>query len=87
MQQSMRVTITLPAELGVAVERARRARHLSRSALIAEAVRRQLAAEAEEARERAWIEGYRRTPGTQSEAAFSEAANSMMEPSDWERSE
>ena len=76
MQGSMRVTITLPAELGVAVERARRARHLSRSALIAEAVRLQLAAQAEEAREQAWIDGYRRAPETESEAEFSEAASS-----------
>ena len=87
MQSSMRVTITLPAELGRAVERARRARHLSRSAIIAEAVRKQLAAEAEEARERSWIEGYRRIPETESEAAFSAVASSMLEPTDWERSE
>ena len=87
MQRSMRVTITLPAELSVAVERARRARHLSRSALITEAVRLQLAAQAEEAREQAWIEGYGRTPEAESEAEFSEAVSSMMEPTDWERSE
>lgn len=84
MQKSMRVTITLPADLNRAVERARRTRHLSRSSLIADAVRKQLAAEAEDAKERAWIEGYQRAPQTEEESAFAEATSSMLESSDWD---
>jgi len=63
-----RVTVTLPAELRAAMDRARRGRRISASAFISEAVRRSLAAELELEQEERWVEGYRRYPLTGDES-------------------
>ncbi|MBI4042606.1 MAG: ribbon-helix-helix protein, CopG family [Deltaproteobacteria bacterium] len=62
--QTEKFTISLPRQVYELIERMRKEYHLSRSAMIALAIRDWVTAKREEKRVRSYIEGYRNYPET-----------------------
>lgn len=79
-----KVAISLPDPLYRSVERARRARGKTRSAVVHEALRQWLDREAEAALAREYVAGYRRRPESRREVKAAEAAAvRLLAAEDW----
>jgi metal-responsive CopG/Arc/MetJ family transcriptional regulator len=78
-----KIALSLPDDLFRAVERVRRKRGKTRSALVQEALRLWLRHDTEAALVREWEEGYRRLPESAAEVADAEAtAKLAFDPED-----
>lgn len=82
MARVAKVTISLPAALLDAVERAQRLRGETRSQFIRRVVEEHLRAEREREMVEQYIRGYRESPETEEEAA--EAERLLVEATEWE---
>lgn len=72
-RKTVKVAVSLPKEVYREAENSRKRFHLSRSALVSEAIKRWIAASREQEKIRAYVEGYRRSPETAREQKEFEA--------------
>lgn len=82
--KTVKVAISLPREEYRQVEKVRKQFRLSRSAVIAEALRYWVASGHEQKKIRAYVEGYRRSPETvREQKAFESLAAEALADEEW----
>ncbi len=82
--KTVKVAVSLPLEEYREVEKARKQLHISRSAVISEALKCWIAAGHEQEKIRAYVEGYRRTPETAHEQKlFESLATEVLAAEEW----
>jgi metal-responsive CopG/Arc/MetJ family transcriptional regulator len=82
--KTVKVAVSLPVEEYRQVEKARKQRRISRSAIISEAIKHWIAANREQEKIHAYVEGYQRLPETARELKlFESLAGEVLAAEEW----